>query len=265
MHFIPASLLAQHFCNVLFLLVNVFLHTDTLNKHRYWNPPSMPCDFREKWKNKVTLLTSPCLLPALCLTGWVCWLQCWEPLYSAASPLRTASNHRGRHENSTCSDIPLIYNFFFCSTRDRIFFQNLLIIPVKIFSSNPAQNKVLYLNWAYQADVAEVKQTERSGGNRFSLDEVLQHIRGCRLDITIVLTQHTYTNLMKHTCMTEHFIWLTPLKHHSQSHKSITLPWLEVLFVGSLHSDSPPSHPAAHRWGQSSSAPISPTNCHNNP
>lgn len=143
--------------------------------------------------------------------------------------------------------------------------ENVSIIPVTIFPSNPAQNKVLYFNWAYQADVAEVKQTERSGGNRFSLDEVLQHIRGCRLDVTIVLTQHTYTNLMKHTCMTEHFIWLTPLKHHSQPHKSITLPWLEVLFVGSLHSDSPPSHPAAHRWGQSSSAPISPTNCHNNP
>lgn len=261
MHCIPASLLASHFFNVLFLLVCVFLHIDALNKHRYGKPPSTPCGFREEWKNEVTLLTSPCLLPALCLTGWVCWLQSWEPLYSAASPLRTATNHKGKHENSTCSDIPLIYNFFFWSTRGR----NVLIIPVTIFSSNPAQNKVLCFNWAYQADVAEVKQTERSGGDRFSLDEVLQHIRGRRLHVTIVLTQHTYTNLMKHTCMIEHFMWLMPIKHHSQSHKSITLPWLEVLFVGSLQSGSPPSHRAAHRWGQSSFALISPTNCHNNP
>lgn len=121
MHFIPASLLAQHFCNVLFLLVNVFLHIDTLNKHRYWNPPSSPVISEKSGKVKWRCWHHLSLLPALCLTGWVCWLQSWEPLYSAASPLRTASNHRGKHENSTCSDIPLIYNFFFCSTRDRKF------------------------------------------------------------------------------------------------------------------------------------------------
>lgn len=41
----------------------------------------------------------------------------------------------------------------------------------------------------YQANVTEVKQAERSGGNRFSLDEVLQDIRGCGLDVTKVLRQ----------------------------------------------------------------------------
>lgn len=40
----------------------------------------------------------------------------------------------------------------------------------------------------YQADVTEVKQAERSGGDGFSLDEVFQDIRGRCLDVAIVLT-----------------------------------------------------------------------------
>lgn len=98
--------------------------------------------------------------------------------------------------------------------------ERLLIIHVTILSSNPAQNKALYLKWAYQANVTEVKQAEWSGGDRFSLDEVLQHIRRCRLDVTIVLTQHAHAHLIKHTCMIEHFIWLTPIKHHSHTKAS---------------------------------------------
>lgn len=47
----------------------------------------------------------------------------------------------------------------------------------------------------YQADVAEVKQAEGSGGNRFSLDEVLQDIRGCGLDVTKVLRQRRFDRL----------------------------------------------------------------------
>lgn len=40
----------------------------------------------------------------------------------------------------------------------------------------------------YQADIAEVKQAERPGGDGFGLDEVLQDVRGSRLDVTVVLT-----------------------------------------------------------------------------
>lgn len=42
--------------------------------------------------------------------------------------------------------------------------------------------------FTYQANVTEVKQAERFGGDRFSLDEVLQDIGGRCLDVTIVLT-----------------------------------------------------------------------------
>lgn len=95
--------------------------------HKHFKQTSLPepWDFREKWKSKVTLLTPPRLLPALCLTGWVCWLQSWEPLYSAASPLQTATSHTEKQENYTCSDIPLIYGFFFCNTTDRTFVDHL--------------------------------------------------------------------------------------------------------------------------------------------
>lgn len=44
----------------------------------------------------------------------------------------------------------------------------------------------------YQANITEVKQAERSGGDRFSLDEVLQDIRGRRLDVTVVLTDRQH-------------------------------------------------------------------------
>lgn len=40
----------------------------------------------------------------------------------------------------------------------------------------------------YQADVAEVEQAERPGGNGLGLDEVLQDVGGRRLDVTVVLT-----------------------------------------------------------------------------
>lgn len=40
----------------------------------------------------------------------------------------------------------------------------------------------------YQADVTEVEQAEWSGGDSFSLDEVLQDVRGRGLDVTVVLT-----------------------------------------------------------------------------
>lgn len=94
--------------------------------------------------------------------------------------------------------------------------------------------KVLYLNSAYQADVTEVEQAEWSGGDGFSLDEVLQDIRRRRLDITIVLT-HTdrdrYTNLKKLTCMIQHITCLTLFKHPIQSHKNIASSRQQRLFV----------------------------------
>ena len=45
------------------------------------------------------------------------------------------------------------------------------------------------LRSTHQADVTEVEQAERSGGDGFSLDEVLQDVGGRGLDVTVVLTQ----------------------------------------------------------------------------
>ena len=42
--------------------------------------------------------------------------------------------------------------------------------------------------WTNQADITEVEQAERSRGDGFGLDEVLQDVRGRRLDVTVVLT-----------------------------------------------------------------------------
>lgn len=41
---------------------------------------------------------------------------------------------------------------------------------------------------SYQAHITKVKETKWSGGDGFSLDKVLQDIRGGCLDVAIVLT-----------------------------------------------------------------------------
>lgn len=77
--------------------------------------------------------------------------------------------------------------------------------------------KVLYLNSAYQADVTEVKQAERSGGDGFGLDEVLQDIRGRCLDVTIVLT-HTHRHRRIHKSEKAHLH--DPAYYMSHTHQT---------------------------------------------
>lgn len=189
--------------------MSCFLHINSLNKQRYWKVPQS-CDFRMGKQNdgKTKIDAADITVPPTCsLLDWMGLLA--AELGATLLCCVSAPNcNQPQTKTWAFSSVVQIFLYFISFSLAAHETELLLIIPVTIFSSYPAQNKVLDLKWAYQANVTEVKQTEWSGGDCFSLDEVLQHIRGCRLDIAIVLTQHAYTH-----------IWL-PIKHHSHTKAS---------------------------------------------
>lgn len=67
---------------------------------------------------------------------------------------------------------------------------------------------------SYQAHITKVKEAKWSGRDGFSLNKVLQDIRGRCLDVAIVLTDNKTVEVIQYFCCNTKYRYLTlPLSH----------------------------------------------------